>query len=165
MHNRVARHPGGPSIGQPLEPMMKRRDVLAGITLASAAITMPGLVRAAAPAIKFRDLYVRGKELTPEAQALEGQRVEMIGYMAPPLKPEVNFFVLTKLPMSTCPFCETEAQWPDDIVVAYADQALDVVRYTDLIRAEGTFETGFWTDPDTGFVSFIRLRGITYNKL
>ena len=26
------------------------------------------------------------------------------------------FFVLTSMPMAVCPFCETEAQWPDDIV-------------------------------------------------
>ena len=144
---------------------MNRREILAGMGLASAALAFPGTARATTPAIKFRELYVRGKQLTPQAEALEGQVIEMIGYMAPPLKPEVNFFVLTKLPMSTCPFCESEAQWPDDIVLAYADSPLEVVRYTDLIRVEGRFETGFFTDPDTGFVSFLRLRSVSYSKL
>ncbi|MDP3897349.1 MAG: hypothetical protein Q8Q62_11805, partial [Mesorhizobium sp.] len=104
-------------------------------------------------------------DLTEKARSLEGRPVEMIGYMAPPLKPEVRFFVLTKLPMSTCPFCESEAQWPDDLVLALSDAPLNVVRYTDLIRVQGIFETGFKTDPDTGFVSFVRLLGVSYSKL
>ena len=89
----------------------------------------------------------------------------MVGYMAPPLKPEIDFFVLTKLPMSTCPFCESEAQWPDDLVLALAGEPVSVVRYTDLIRVSGHFETGFKTDPGTGFVSFVRLLDVRYEKL
>ncbi|SMO38308.1 hypothetical protein [Paracoccus laeviglucosivorans] len=141
---------------------MKRRDFLAS-GLALPLLSVPAL---AAPAqLKFRNLYSRGRDLTAEAAALNGKAVEMIGYMAPPLKPEIDFFVLTKLPMSVCPFCENEAQWPDDIVLALTDGPVDPVRYTDLIRATGTFETGFETDPETGFVSFVRLRDTRYEKL
>lgn len=141
---------------------MNRRHLL----LAAAALPLvPARAIAAPETLKFRDLYVRGRELTERAKSLDGQTVEMIGYMAPPLKPEISFFVLTKLPMSTCPFCETEAQWPDDIVLALTDHAVRPVRYTDLIRASGTFETGFETDPETGFVSFIRLRDTSYERL
>ncbi|MTH62717.1 hypothetical protein [Paracoccus shanxieyensis] len=141
---------------------MKRRHFLAS----GLALPLLGVPALAAPTpLKFRDLYVRGRQLTPQAQALNGKQVQMIGYMAPPLKPEIDFFVLTKLPMSVCPFCENEAQWPDDIVLALTDAPVDPVRYTDLIRASGTFETGFDTDPKTGFVSFIRLRGTEYQKL
>ncbi len=89
----------------------------------------------------------------------------MIGYMAPPLKPEVKFFVLTRLPMATCPFCNDAADWPTDLVLAYSQGPLTVVRFSDLIRVEGTFETGFVTDPDTGFVSFVRLRDIAYSRV
>lgn len=141
---------------------MNRRALL------TAPLLLPLLPRgalAAPEALKFRDLYIRGRQLTPRAAALAGQQVTMIGYMAPPLKPEIAFFVLTKLPMSTCPFCETEAQWPDDIVLALTDHPVRPVRYTDLIRATGIFETGFQTDPETGFISFVRLRGTRYEKL
>lgn len=142
---------------------MNRRDILSAAAL---GLVLPALPARAAPEpLKFRDLYVRGRELTGRAMALDGQQVEMIGYMAPPLKPEISFFVLTKLPMSVCPFCETEAQWPDDIVLALTRGPVSPVRYTDLIRATGTFETGFETDPETGFVSFIRLTGTRYEKL
>ena len=89
----------------------------------------------------------------------------MTGYMAPPLKPEIDFFVLTRRPMSVCPFCETEAEWPIDIVLAFSEKPVEVVRYTDLIRGTGRFETGFDTDEETGFVSFLRLRDISYRRL
>ncbi|WP_312526476.1 hypothetical protein [Paracoccus sp. (in: a-proteobacteria)] len=142
--------------------LLRRRSLIA-MALALPLTARP--VLAAPVTLKFRDLYRRGRELTPQAQALNGQIVTMTGYMAPPLKPEISFFVLTKLPMSTCPFCESEAQWPDDIVLALTETAVAPVRFTDLIRATGRFETGFQTDPDTGFLSYIRLRDTSYRKL
>lgn len=142
---------------------MDRRDFLA---VAGASLALPTLVRAdGATALRFADLYVRGRQLTDTAAALEGQRVQMTGYMAPPLKPEIDFFVLTRRPMSVCPFCETEAEWPIDIVLAFSEKPVEVVRYTDLIRVSGRFETGFDTDEETGFVSFLRLRDISYRRL
>lgn len=144
--------------------MIHRREFLLALASAGAVSATPASA-SATPSLKFRDLYVRGRELTEKAQSLEGVQIEMIGYMAPPLKPEIDFFVLTKLPMSTCPFCETEAQWPDDIVLARAREPVSVVRYTDLIRVRGRFETGFKTDEDTGFVSFVRLMDVRYEKL
>ena len=146
---------------------MHRRDFLSSLALSATALTLPGVPEAlaAAQTLKFRELYVRGNDLTDKAKSLEGAEIEMIGYMAPPLKPEIDFFVLTKLPMSTCPFCESEAQWPDDIVLAHARGSLRVVRYTDLIRVQGRFETGFQTDAETGFVSYVRLMDVRYEKL
>ena len=142
---------------------MDRRAFLA---VASASLAMPSLVLAdGATVLRFADLYVRGRQLTDTAAALEGQRVQMTGYMAPPLKPEIDFFVLTRRPMSVCPFCETEAEWPIDIVLAFSEKPVEVVRYTDLIRVTGRFETGFDTDEETGFVSFLRLRDISYRRL
>ncbi|RJL07805.1 hypothetical protein [Paracoccus siganidrum] len=132
---------------------------------AAALLLQPRLALAEAVPLRFADLYVRGRELTPAAAALDGQLVQMTGYMAPPLKPQIDFFVLTRRPMSVCPFCETEAEWPIDIVLAYSERPVEVVRYTDLIRVTGRFETGFETDEETGFVSFLRLRDITYRRL
>ncbi len=145
---------------------MNRREVVSGLMLAVAApLIAPARALAATPGLKFRELYLRGNELTEKAKALEGKAVEMVGYMAPPLKPEIDFFVLTKLPMSTCPFCESEAQWPDDLVLALTKDPVSVVRYTDLIRVTGRFETGFKKDAATGFVSFVRLLDVGYEKL
>lgn len=147
---------------------MQRRDFLAGAAVAGAGLALPLGVQpalASLPTLRFRDMYVRGRELSEQAVALEGLEIEMVGYMAPPLKPEIDFFVLTRMPMSVCPFCETEAQWPVDIVLSYAREPVEVVRYTDLIRVAGTFETGFKTDEETGFVSFVRLMDVTYERV
>lgn len=43
------------------------------------------------------------------------------GYMAPPLTPTIRFFVLTEVPMSVCPFCSSDADWPDNIIVVKVD--------------------------------------------
>ncbi|MGB6116867.1 MAG: hypothetical protein WBF87_01480 [Mesorhizobium sp.] len=143
---------------------MDRRDLLLG--LAASAVALPAVpALASTPTLKFRDLYSRGTMLTDLAKSLEGRTVDMIGYMAPPLKPEIDFFVLTKLPMSTCPFCESEAQWPDDLVLALTKEPVEVVRYTDLIRVTGRFETGVRKDENTGFVSLVRLVDVSYRKL
>lgn len=139
---------------------MNRRLFIAALL----AAPLPARAGTVTP-LRFADLYSRGRALTPTAAALTGRLVEMTGYMAPPLKPEVDFFVLTRRPMSVCPFCETEAEWPVDIVLAFADRPVEVVRYTDLIRVTGRLETGFETDPETGFLSYLRLRGIDYRRL
>ncbi|SFD18648.1 hypothetical protein [Devosia psychrophila] len=46
-----------------------------------------------------------------------------------------------------------------------AADPIDVVRFSTLIMAEGRFETGFKTDADTGFASFLRLMDVRYRKL
>jgi len=143
---------------------MDRRTFVAAF---AAGLALPALVRPAladTPSLRFRDLYSRGMELTPQTAALDGTAISITGYMAPPLKPEVDFFVLTRLPMATCPFCNDAADWPTDLVVAYAKNPIDVVRYSTLITVEGRFETGFKTDANTGFVSFLRLMDVTYNR-
>ena len=51
----------------------------------------------------------------------------MTGFMAPPLKAESKFLVLTRMPMGVCPFCELAADWPSDIVVVYTEELISVV--------------------------------------
>ncbi|GLQ08973.1 hypothetical protein GCM10007913_09050 [Devosia yakushimensis] len=147
---------------------MDRRNFVTSFAIAGAALSFAGVTtpaRAAVPDLRFRDMYLRGKELSPQAIALQGQRIEMTGYMAPPLKPEIDFFVLTKTPMATCPFCDDAADWPNDIVLSYATTPLEFVRFSSLIRVEGTFDTGIKTDANTGFVSFVRLLDVSYRRL
>jgi hypothetical protein len=137
--------------------MIRRRDALK-IGGAGLALPVVGLRPAlAVPRLDFSDLYVREMELTAIVQAIAGQRVEMFGFMAPPLKAEASFFVLTSVPMATCPFCETEAQWPDDIVLVLTRNIINAVGFNRPIRAEGVLDLGFETDAETGFVSLIRL--------
>jgi hypothetical protein len=143
---------------------MDRRSFLGAL---AAAPLLAGITPAFAnvPSLRFRDLYARGKDLSEAAIALQGQRIEMTGYMAPPLKPEINFFVLTKIPMATCPFCNDAADWPDDIVVSYFAGDMEFTRFSNLIRVEGIFDTGIKTDAATGFVSKVRLLETSYTRL
>lgn len=114
----------------------------------------------AAP-IKFAELYgtitVRGMEFSPKLLELQGKRVEMLGYMAPPLKPRIEFFVLTRTPLATCPFCSTVADWPPDIVLIYAPKNREVTSVAGPLRVRGRLEVGVKEDPETGFVSLIRI--------
>lgn len=143
---------------------MDRRHFLGlGATAALAGLASPAFANM--PSLRFRDMYSRGKDLSDAALALQGQRIAMTGYMAPPLKPEIDFFVLTKIPMATCPFCNDAADWPNDIVVSYFSGDLEFTRFSNLIRVEGTFDTGIKTDENTGFVSKVRLLDITYKRL
>jgi hypothetical protein len=139
------------------------RAAVAGTLLGSGLITTPAF--AELPSLRFREMYSRGKDLSDLSLSLQGQRIEMTGYMAPPLKPEINFFVLTKTPMATCPFCDDAADWPNDIVLSYFEGQQSFTRFSNLIRVEGTFDTGVKTDEPTGFVSKVRLLDTTYTVL
>lgn len=141
---------GGPS----------RRNLLAG---AACAVTVlaAGAARARDNALTFEQLYgkvsVLGLEFSDRVKELKGQRVSMRGFMAPPLKAESKFFVLTKMPMALCPFCSSDADWPEDIVVVYLDDKQTFVQAQQTIEVTGVLEYGSWTDPETGFVSQLRL--------
>ena len=142
-------------------PLVPRRAVLKAALLAPLAPLMPAVARAAPARLDFDDLYgkisVLGLEFSDKVKALAGQTVAMRGFMAPPLKAEAKFFVLTEIPMSICPFCSTDADWPDNIVVVYLDRAQDFVQANAPIEVQGTLEFGSWLDPETGFVSLLRL--------
>lgn len=125
-------------------------------------LCLAGTARAALPTLSFDKLYasygVLGLEFSDEVKNLSGKRVKMRGFMAPPLKAESHFFVLTKMPMALCPFCSSDADWPEDIVVIYLSKRQTFVQNNTIIDVEGVLEHGSWTDPETGFVSLLRLR-------
>jgi hypothetical protein len=132
------------------------------------ALPFAGSALAAEPVLRFEELYgsvgVLGLTFSDRVKALAGQRVVMLGFMAPPLKAEANFFVLTQIPMALCPFCSSDADWPDNIVVVYLGKTQTFVQPSQIIEVRGVLEYGSRTDPDTGFVSLLRLRDATYRK-
>lgn len=121
-----------------------------------------GIPAQAAQQLTFDELYavqgVLGLKFTDKVKTLAGQPVSMKGFMAPPLKAEAKFFVLTEIPMALCPFCSSDADWPDNIVVVYLDEKQTFVQPNAPIEVDGVLEVGSWTDPETGFVSLLRLR-------
>ena len=135
---------------------VSRRRALA---LIGAGLALPlAPARAAGPEkIRLRDLWGNGGAFSALAEKLSGARVEMQGYMAPPLKAEMNFFVLTRIPMAVCPFCDSEASWPEDLILVFVAGELTPLPINDLIRVAGRLDLGTKTDPATGFVSRARL--------
>ncbi|PZA07641.1 MULTISPECIES: hypothetical protein [unclassified Meiothermus] len=125
-----------------------------------ALLALGGLGQAQSP-LEFGELYskttIRGVEFSPKLQALAGKRVVMQGWMAPPLKPKLDFFVLTKAPLATCPFCSTAADWPPDIVLVIMPPGRSAEPTTKRIQVTGRLEVGIKTDEDTGFVSLVRI--------
>ncbi len=138
---------------------MHRRTFLA----ASAGLLVPpSLIHADDGAIKLRELYNPDGSFSDLSLSREGQRVTVDGFMAPPLKADSRFFVLTKMPMAVCPFCETEAEWPDDILAIYTKRTVKVIPFNVKIEARGVLELGSYRDPDTGFLSLVRLSDAVY---
>ncbi len=122
-------------------------------------------VRAFAEGLSFSELYkesILGLEFSAKVKSLEGHTVDVVGYMAPPLKVRGNFFVLSREPVSLCPYCNTDADWPADILVVYLKKDEIFRQPNRSIVVTGRLEVGSYTDPDTGFVSLLRLVNATY---
>ena len=151
-----------------LRPLqMTRRSVL-GLSAAVPflAATRPAF---AASDLGFNELYgkigVLGLEFSDKVKKLAGKEIAIRGFMAPPLKAEAQFFVLTEVPMSLCPFCSSDADWPDNIIVVYLSEKQTFTQSSQTIEVRGKLEMGSWTDPDTGFVSLLRVRQAEYGTV
>ncbi|MGG7566540.1 hypothetical protein ACQ5SO_10310 [Rhodovulum sp. DZ06] len=131
--------------------LSRRTALVGGLSL---ALARPA---GAAESFRVRDLWNKDMSFSGLARRLDGERVEAQGYMAPPLKAESTFFVLTNRPMSVCPFCETEAEWPDDIMAVHTRRVFDVIPYNVPCTATGTLSLGTETEAETGFVSRARI--------
>lgn len=132
------------------------RLLWSGLAAFALSITLAPLALAD-QAIKLRSLYDTEQNFSALAQELEGTTISIEGFMAPPLQANIDFFVLTKQPMSVCPFCETEAEWPDDILAVYTRRGFNVVPFNRGIQVTGELSLGRFRDPETGFLSMVRL--------
>ncbi len=138
------------------------RKFLASLFL---SITMSIALEANASSLDFSDMYSgassEGLVFSDTLNSLNGSEVTMTGFMAPPLKPSINFFVLTETPMAVCPFCSTDADWPYNMVVVYVNGSVDALPYDQEVTVTGTLDLGSYMDGDTGFVSQVRLLDAT----
>jgi hypothetical protein len=159
---------GGRDRGVPRPSVPGIRIRAAWLLLLLLLAASPALA-ADAPRIGFADMYksvgVLGMKFSDTLLALAGKPVAIRGYMAPPLKPEADFFVLTREPVSLCPFCQSDADWPADIIVVYLKGGSSLTSNLDPIEATGTLEIGSRTDPKTGFVSRLRLVEARWRRL
>lgn len=121
------------------------------------------------PLLGFRDIYatvgIIGLRLGKRARELAGQPVRIRGYMAPPVANEDKFFVLTRSPVITCPFCDPGASWPDDVVLAHLERDSRFVDPAQAIEVVGELDIGPKIDPRTGATRLVRLTDARWHPL
>ena len=140
---------------------LPRRSILLGL---SALPFAGGMARAADSPVLLRDLYNKDLSFSPLAESKKDQRITVEGFMAPPLRADSNFFVLTRRPMAVCPFCSSASDWPSDIVAIYTKRVVDVIAFNIPIAVTGVLELGTYKDPEFGFVSRVRLADASYER-
>jgi hypothetical protein len=139
---------------------MNRRHFLAstaGLALFAGSVQADETVRT-------RELYSNDLSFSDYALEMAGQTIDVWGFMAPPLRADSNFFVLTNRPMAVCPFCETEADWPNDILAVYTQRQIDIVPFNVRITTRGRLDLGTYRDSEFGFVSRARLMDASFRR-
>jgi hypothetical protein len=125
------------------------------------AISIPAEAGETPARLGFSEFFAsgssRGLVFSEKLKSLNGNSVVISGYMAPPLKPALDFFVLTLQPMAICPFCDSDASWPSNIVVVYLKGRRTIEATTNALQVTGTLDIGRHVDQTTGFVSQIRI--------
>ena len=139
---------------------MRRRQFAAMLTFAA-----PSLALAAPQRIRMFELYQDNLSFSATANKLKGSVISMQGFMAPHLKVESDFFVLSNSPVETCPFCASADEWINTIVFVRMKKRQEAIRPGKLIQVEGKLEIGPQTDAATGFVSRVRLVDATFQVL
>lgn len=134
----------------------------------SLLLTLPALASVAlaeVPSIRMFELYGDKLAFSATAKRLNGTIVRMQGFMAPHLKVESDFFVLSNSPVETCPFCESEDKWIDSIIFVRMKKRQAAAHPGTLIQVAGRLDIGPHTDTATGFVSRVRLLDASYKVL
>ena len=131
------------------------------LALVSISLSLLDMAIGHAPTLQFTEFYQGGGSrdliLSDKLLALHGQRVVMAGFMAPPLKPMLDFFVLTRVPLALCPFWASDAQWLEDIVCVRLPAGQTLTPTPARLRVVGQLDVGTKTDTTTGFVSLVRI--------
>ncbi len=141
---------------------MLTRRTLVTLTLATSLLPKAAW---AITRIRMSELYNHDGSFSPRAEELKGKRISMQGFMAPHLKVDSDFFILSNTPVETCPFCASEGDWIDSIVFVRMRTKQEAVPPGSLINVEGTLEIGPATDEATGFVSKVRLVNADFRRV
>ena len=141
--------------------MLTRRTLLIAAAL-GLGLSKPVL---AARRVRMFELYDDNNDFSPLAKELNGQRVAMQGFMAPHLKVDSDFFILSNTPVETCPFCASEGDWIDSIVFVRMRRKQEAVDPGAVIMVEGKLEIGPEKDPETGFFSKVRITDADFRRI
>ena len=144
---------------------MKRRNFLAALFF-SAMAPVAAVKAASDLKLDFEEMYegnpILGLQFSQKLKSFADKTVSVEGFMAPPLKPEADFLVMTREPVSLCPFCNSDQDWPDNIIVVYLSKKQEFVQPNRPIVVTGRLELGSFADKETGFVSLVRLVDATF---
>ena len=147
---------------------MKRRNFLAALFF-SAMAPVAAVKVASDLKLGFEEMYegnpILGLQFSQKLKSFADKTVSVEGFMAPPLKPEADFLVMTREPVSLCPFCNSDQDWPDNIIVVYLSKKQEFVQPNRPIVVTGRLELGSFTDKETGFVSLVRLVDATFEVM
>ena len=121
------------------------------------------------PLLDFKDIYATvgaiGLRVGARAKELAGNPVRIRGYMAPPDLEQGDFFVLTRAPAFTCPFCDPGTNWPDDVVLALLERDTHFIDPAQPIEVVGSLELGAKLDIATGAMRLVRLQDARWQPL
>ena len=140
---------------------MHRRQLAVSLALCAVAPAS----WAAPPRIRMFELYQDDLSFSNTAKQLNGKTVSIQGFMAPHLKVESDFFVLSNTPVETCPFCASEDEWVNTIIFVRMKKRQEAVKPGDLIQVVGRLEIGPQADAATGFVIRVRLVDASFQRL
>ena len=97
-------------------------------------------------------------------QKLDGQTVNIIGYMSTLSPITGNFMYLMNLPYQSCPFCVPNTTQLSNTMAVYAKDG-DSFEFTDrAIKVVGTLEFGDYTD-EYGYEYAYRIKDATYTEV
>jgi hypothetical protein len=123
--------------------------------LVSLLLLAPFIASSQPAELRFDEMYegsgILGLQYSSRLMALNGQEVVVRGFMAPPLKAEATFFVLTSNPVNLCPFCDSDADWPTDIIVVLPEGEVEFRPNTDPVEIQGILNVGAYVEPTSGF--------------
>jgi hypothetical protein len=97
-----------------------------------------------------------GLILSDKLVSLDGQRVTMQGFMAPPLQLDLSWFQLTLTPLGACPFCSSAETVLPDMVTVYPIKESTIYTWQG-VQVTGRMEVGPASDPETGMYSLVRI--------
>lgn len=99
-----------------------------------------------------------------DMQKLDGQEVNIIGYMSTLSPITGNFMYLMNLPYQSCPFCVPNTTQLSNTMAVYAKDG-DSFEFTDrAIKVVGTLEFGDYTD-EYGYEYAYRIKDATYTEV
>ena len=140
--------------------MLTRRTWL--IAALGFGVSLPAL---AAQRVRMFELYNNDNDYSPLAKELNGQRIAMQGFMAPHLKVDSDFFILSNTPVESCPFCASEGDWIDSIVFVRMRRKQEAVDPGAVIMVEGKLEIGPEKDAETGFFSKVHIIDAEFRRV